>query len=84
MKRNTVFAIIVFVLALSSIVATGLYFYINYDVRDGYDQRRAVVLLISYMKDHNGKWPANWEALEEHYNCCYKHARGPFDAYRKR
>lgn len=61
--RRQLFVVAVFGLSLLTITVANAYRRID----DAYAQNGAAEMLIGYMQDHDGKWPADWECLEPYF-----------------
>ena len=64
---RSLFVALVAIMAILSVIVAMKICNIGNAVTDGHREREVVEALIVYMEDHEGTWPANWEALEPQF-----------------
>ena len=42
---------------------------IHYGLDDAYAQCGAADMVVDYMRDHDGKWPPDWDSLKPYFDC---------------
>lgn len=83
MRRLTHFLAAVCAIILIGLVAIGANLYFGID--DAYAQWGTVDLVIAYLKDHDGEWPNDWEALRPYFDRHGGRVGGwSFDEFRNR